>query len=129
MAKVKFFPNESPLFAASVEQLKGKKVAVCGHLRPDGDCIGSIVAVVRVLISQGIDAVGLNRDEVPATLKAFVGDTPLMLAADFQPDGHVAVTVDCADKKRIGDRLIELFPEVALNVDHHISNKAYAQTN
>jgi phosphoesterase RecJ-like protein len=129
MTKVEFFPNESPLFAASVEQLKGKKVAVCGHLRPDGDCIGSIVAVVRVSISQGIDAVGLNRDEVPATLKAFVGDTPLMLAADFQPDGHVAVTVDCADKKRIGDRLIELFPEVALNVDHHISNKAYAQTN
>ena len=41
----------------------------------------------------------------------------------------MAVTVDCADKKRIGDRLIELFPEVALNVDHHISNKAYAQEN
>ncbi len=129
MTKAEFYPNESPLFAAAVEQLKGKKVAVCGHLRPDGDCIGSIVAVVRVLKSLGIDAIGINRDEVPATLKAFVGDTPLILASDFELDGHVAVTVDCADKKRIGDRLIELFPEVALNVDHHISNKAYAQEN
>jgi phosphoesterase RecJ-like protein len=52
-----------------------------------------------------------------------------MLASDFELNGHVAVTVDCADKKRIGDRLIELFPEVALNVDHHISNKAYAKEN
>jgi phosphoesterase RecJ-like protein len=129
MTKAEFYPNESPLFAAAVEQLKGKKVAVCGHLRPDGDCIGSIVAVVRVLKSLGLDAIGINRDEVPATLKAFVGETPLILASDFQLDGHVAVTVDCADKKRIGDRLIELFPEVALNVDHHISNKAYAQEN
>ena len=129
MTKPEFFPEESSRFAAAIEQLKGKKVAVCGHLRPDGDCIGSIVAVVRVLKTLGIEAVGLNRDEVPATLKAFVGDTPFMLASDFQPDGHVAVTVDCADQKRIGERLNELFPEVVLNVDHHISNKAYAQQN
>ena len=106
MKKSEFYPNESPLFAAAVEQLKGKPVAVCGHLRPDGDCIGSIVAVVRVLRSLGIDAIGINRDEVPATLKAFVADTPLMLALDFELNCHVAVTVDCADKKRIGDRLI-----------------------
>jgi phosphoesterase RecJ-like protein len=129
MTKTQFFPEQSQQFAASVEQLKGKKVAVIGHLRPDGDCIGSIVAVTRVLKQLGIDAIGINRDEVPANLTAFVGDTPLVLAADFQPDGHVAVTVDCADKKRIGDRLVELFPEVALNVDHHISNKEYAQQN
>jgi phosphoesterase RecJ-like protein len=129
MTNFQFFPEISPQFAASVERLKGKKVAVCGHLRPDGDCIGSIVAVVRVLKSLGIEAVGINRDEVPANLKTFVGDTPLLLAADFEPDGHVAVTVDCADKKRIGDRLIELFPQVALNVDHHISNRKYAEEN
>jgi bifunctional oligoribonuclease and PAP phosphatase NrnA len=129
MTEPGFFPEQSSQFAAAIEQLKGKKVAVCGHMRPDGDCIGSIVAVVRVLKSLGIEAVGLNRDEVPSTLKAFVGDTPLMLASDFQPDGHVAVTVDCADQKRIGERLNELFPAVVLNVDHHISNKAYAQQN
>lgn len=124
-----YFPAESARFSQAVESLKGKKVAVLGHQRPDGDCIGSIVAVVRVLQSQGIEAVGLNRDTVPGTLKAFVGDTPLMLAADFEPDGHVAVTVDSADFKRVGDRLNQLFPEVALNVDHHISNKGYAAEN
>ncbi|MEN8661749.1 MAG: DHH family phosphoesterase [Lentimonas sp.] len=124
-----FYPEQSAVFAKSIESLKGGKVAVLGHQRPDGDCIGSIVAVVRMLKSHGIEAVGLNRDEVPNTLESFVDDTPLFKAEDFTPDGHVAVTVDSADFRRVGDRLNELFPEVALNVDHHISNHEYAAEN
>ena len=126
---ISYFPKESILFARSIERLKGKQVAVCSHLRPDGDCIGSTIATVRTMNQLGINALGLNQDEAPANLKAFVADTPLFLAADFQPEEQVAVTVDCADKKRIGDRLVNLFPEVALNIDHHISNKAYALEN
>ncbi len=126
---LKFYPEQSVIFAQSIENLKDKKVAVLGHQRPDGDCIGSIVAVVRMLKSHGIEAVGLNRDDVPNTLESFVGDTPLFKADEFTPDGHVAVTVDSADFRRVGDRLNELFPEVALNVDHHISNREYAAEN
>jgi phosphoesterase RecJ-like protein len=37
--------------------------------------------------------------------------------------------VDCADRRRIGDRLQAIFPEIALNIDHHISNKKYALQN
>jgi phosphoesterase RecJ-like protein len=129
MTNHKFYPEESARFAAAIEKLKGHKVAVLGHQRPDGDCIGSTVAVTRVLKSLGIEAVGLNRDTIPTTLQAFVGNTPLMRAADFVPDGQIAVSVDCADFKRVGERLNELFPEVALNVDHHISNKLYGQEN
>ncbi len=125
----KFFPGQSARFAQSLEALKGRKVAVIGHVRPDGDCIGSIVAVTRLLRGLGIEAIGLNRDAVPSSLQAFVGDTPLLRADAFTPDGHVAVTVDCADYKRVGDRLKELFPEVELNIDHHISNKLYGKEN
>lgn len=124
-----FYPEESPRFAAAIDTLAGHRVAVLGHQRPDGDCIGSIVAMVRLLQSRGIDAVGLNQDAVPATLQAFVGDTPLRRAEDFEPEGHVAVTVDSADFKRVGARLNELFPEVALNIDHHISNRCYGAEN
>lgn len=129
MTQTKFYPEESARFAAAIEALRGQKIAVIGHVRPDGDCIGSIVAVTRLFIQLGFDAIGINQDAVPATLKAFVGDTPLVQAADFTPDGHVAVSVDCADYKRVGPRLNELFPEVALNVDHHLSNKLYGKEN
>ncbi|TVP78281.1 MAG: bifunctional oligoribonuclease/PAP phosphatase NrnA [Puniceicoccaceae bacterium] len=129
MTDPKFYPEDSARFGAALNQLKGQKVAVLGHQRPDGDCIGSTVAVVRVLQSLDIEAIGLNRDATPANLEAFVTDTPMALAADFTPNGHVAVSVDCADFKRVGDRLNELFPEVQLNVDHHISNKLYGKEN
>ncbi len=129
MIDMEFFPQKSAQFAKSIDSLKDKSVVVCGHVRPDGDCIGSTVATVRMLNQLGITTVGLNQDEVPANLKTFVGNTPLMRATDFQREGQVAVTVDCADKKRIGDHLVKLFPEVALNIDHHISNKAYAHEN
>lgn len=125
----KYYPKESAVFADAIEKLRGSKVAVLGHFRPDGDCIGSMVALTRLLNSLGIEAVAVNRDAVPENLKAFVGDTPLLQADAFEAVNYVAVTVDCADRKRIGDRLLESFPEIALNIDHHISNKAYALEN
>ena len=35
MTNEKFFPEQSALFANAIEGLKGKKVAVIGHVRPD----------------------------------------------------------------------------------------------
>ena len=127
--KNKYFSQQSYQFAKIIETFKGRKVAVIGHLRPDGDCIGSVVALTRLLHSLGIDAVGVNQDPVPQSLRVFVGDTPLMIASELQSEGYIAVTVDCADYKRIGDKLMEMFPEIELNIDHHISNKNYARNN
>ena len=126
-----FFEQESLAFKACVESLKkeNKKVAVIGHVRPDGDCIGSTVAMVRILRNQGIDAVGVNNDEAPANLKFLLGDTPFYLASEFTKDDHICVTVDSADYKRVGASLNAMFPEVFLNVDHHISNKQYAKND
>ena len=129
MTNSKFFPAQSDCFAKVIGSFKGQKVAVLGHQRPDGDCIGSTVALVRMLRSLDIDSIGLNRDATPATLSTFVGDTPMALAEDFSPSGHFAFSVDCADFKRFGSRLNELFPKVGLNVDHHISNKLYGTEN
>ena len=41
MTDKKFYPEDSARFAVVIEKLKGQKVAVLGHQRPDGDCIGS----------------------------------------------------------------------------------------
>ena len=127
--KSKYFSQQSYQFAKIIETFKGRKVAVIGHLRPDGDCIGSVVALTRLLHSLGIEAVGVNQDPVPQSLRVFVGDTPLMIASELQSEDYIAVTVDCADYKRIGDKLMEMFPEIELNIDHHISNKNYARNN
>lgn len=123
------FPQHAQDFKGFIESLHGKKVAICGHMRPDGDCIGSQVGLCRPLRTIGIDAVMVNQDPIPRNLQSFVGDTPFVRAEDFSPDGHIAINVDCADHKRVGEILRGYFPTVAMNIDHHVSNTAYGAHN
>ena len=70
---------------------------VVGHRRPDGDCIGSQVAMTRILRSLGIDATAVNNDPVPRTLQKFIGDTPFVGPSEIKDEEFRVVTVDCAD--------------------------------
>ena len=113
-----------------IQGLQGRKVAVLGHMRPDGDCIGSQTALCRILLAEGIDAVCVNRDRVPPNLAPYVQGVSFVQATDYVPDGRVAVTVDCADKDRVGTELLAKFPQgILANIDHHASNPGYAQIN
>lgn len=123
------FLEESARFAQLLSELKEKPVLVLGHRRPDGDCIGSQVGLTRVLIEVGVDARAVNQDPVPRTLQKFVGTTPFFRPDEIEGNDFTVVMVDCADKHRIGESLSKRFPEVFLNIDHHVSNTKYAKTN
>ncbi|MCR5184385.1 MAG: bifunctional oligoribonuclease/PAP phosphatase NrnA [Opitutales bacterium] len=124
-----FFKTESEKFSRLLESLRDKKVAVIGHLRPDGDCIGSQIALCRVLRSRGIDTVCVNRDKVPFNLTDFVEDTPFFTNETFKNDGRVIVAVDCSDRSRLGEALLEKHfagtPIFAV-IDHHQSHNGDA---
>jgi len=124
-----YYPQFSERFQKMLRGLKGRKVAVVGHARPDGDCIGSQVGMSRMLASQGIETVCVNSDVVPERLLFLVPDTNFLRTDDILPiaDQYTAVFVDCADGARCGDRLHALFPRPYAMVDHHISNKGYAE--
>jgi phosphoesterase RecJ-like protein len=105
-------------------------VAVLGHVRPDGDCIGSQVALVRVLRACGCDAVAVNEHSVPRNLSSFVGDTPFFLPVEVPDLGErIPVSVDCATQKRLGQGVLSRIGKVLLNLDHHVSNERFAQEN
>ena len=123
------FLSESPVFSNIVQQLQGSSVLVIGHRRPDGDCIGSQVAMTRVLRNIGVDAIAVNNDPVPRTLQKFIGDTPFVGPSQIEEDDYRIVTVDCADHSRVGDDLRNRYPKVFLNVDHHVSNTNFAEHN
>ena len=123
------FLLESASFAELIRQLEGFSVLVLGHRRPDGDCIGSQVALTRILRAMGTNAIAVNNDPVPRTLQKFVGDTPFTDPQGIEAGDYKIVTVDCADHARVGDELRERFPSVFLNVDHHVSNTKFAEHN
>ena len=78
-----FYPELSPRFAGFLAQLPGRKVAVVGHARPDGDCIGSQAALARVLRARGHEVVCLNPDPVPRRLQFLVDGVTFLRPAGF----------------------------------------------
>jgi phosphoesterase RecJ-like protein len=126
-----FYPQFAAPFARLLAAVAGKPVAVVGHSRPDGDCIGSQVALARVLSARGSATVCVNPDAVPRRLafaargmKFIRTDEALLLPADT-----LAVFIDCADHGRAGERLKARFPLPEGAIDHHLSNAGFAKVN
>jgi phosphoesterase RecJ-like protein len=102
---------------------------VVGHIRPDGDCVGSQIALTLALQALGKKAVCWNEDPVPAKLKFLDPDKMLQRpAANGELDCVVAV--DCASLERMG-RAAQCIGrrQVLLNIDHHASNTRYGDVN
>ena len=97
--------DAGPTLRALLAELQGRPVAILGHMRPDGDCIGSQVALARLCLAAGLDAICVNRDRVPPNLASYVVGVKFLTNADYVADGRVALTVDCADATRVGVKL------------------------
>ena len=115
-------------FQRLLAELGSRPVAVVGHARPDGDCIGSQVALARVLRARGHAVICANADAVPRRLAFLVGDLTFAPAAQLAGD-PAAIFVDCADHLRAGEKLRARLPAPLGNIDHHLSNEGFAQHN
>ena len=126
-----FFPKLSAEFARLLRTLAGQKIAVIGHARPDGDCIGSQVALARVLRARGLDVICVNPDPVPRRLAFLTKDMPFLRTDDVLKSGETraAIFVDCADHARGGERLKLHYPQPVAAIDHHLSNVGFAAAN
>ena len=124
-----FYPEFAARFAAFVGALPPGRYAVVGHARPDGDCIGSQVALARALRAPGREIVCVNTDPVPRRLKFCLGDTVFLRAADLPAGDWHALFVDCADRARAGDRLARRFATPLASFDHHLSNPGFGTHN
>jgi len=127
----KYYPVLSARFAQVLAAIRGRKIAVVGHARPDGDCIGSQVALTRVLHTLGIEAICVNPDPVPRRLQFLTGGMTFRQTDEILPvtGEYAAIFVDCADGARGGDRLKIAFPSPIAMVDHHLSNVGFAEHN
>lgn len=127
----RFYPTLSANFARLLESLVGRRIAVIGHARPDGDCIGSQVALARVLASRGFDVICVNPDPVPRRLQFLIREMKFLRTDDVvtSTEDRAAIFVDCADHARGGDRLKARYAAPAAVIDHHLSNVGYAATN
>ena len=114
------------IHALTVEEFADKllelnSVAVATHIRPDGDTVGTSVAMCRILEGLGKDAVLLPADNIPERLRFLSEGVRIADSAD----GRSVVTCDVASPAQLGE-LFDKLPEIALSLDHHAVSKPFA---
>jgi phosphoesterase RecJ-like protein len=109
------------------DQLKlVKKVLVISHQRPDGDAIGSLLAMGLPLIAAGKDVQMVLKDGIPDHFRFLVGSEYVQM----KPKGIVdyIIVVDSSEIERT-DTDFNQYGVPDLSIDHHKTNTHFAKVN
>jgi bifunctional oligoribonuclease and PAP phosphatase NrnA len=104
-----------------------RRFVLSSHARPDGDSIGSQLAMAYALREMGLEATIVNADPAPPPLMAFPGVPDIRIAPSVEGDFDTAIVMECGDLKRTGVSGLERF--FVVNIDHHPGNTSYGQIN
>ncbi|QTN31510.1 DHH family phosphoesterase [Akkermansiaceae bacterium] len=104
---------------------------IMSHVRPDGDAIGSQIALGFSLMAMGKTVFLVNEDGVPESLEFLRGSEKVSRPPAEPLDVDCAIALDTATKPRLGDATLHAASKAKLwlNIDHHISNPAYGDVN
>jgi phosphoesterase RecJ-like protein len=106
---------------------KKDRFMITSHIRPDGDGLGSGLALYWVLRSLGKDATVILRDRVPPAYRVLPGWEGVRVQPDVGEDYDAAFIIECSDLDRPGlPGLRNLF---TVNIDHHATTLPFADIN
>ena len=109
------------------EILRRQRFLLTSHARPDGDSIGSQLAMAFALDALGKAVHIVNADPAPEHYQDFPGMDRIEIAADVRPDVDAVIVMECSDLSRAG--VSGLDGEFLINIDHHAGNKLYGAVN
>ncbi len=108
---------------------ENKTFCIVGHIRPDGDCIGSQLGLALALKNEGKKVTVWNQDTIPLKYK-FLNLDGLIEKPHPGKKFDCVIATDCASYERLGkagdcvkDR------KILINIDHHASNPRYGDVN
>lgn len=110
---------------------KHQSFVLISHVRPDGDAIGSQLALGYALLAAGKNVRLINEDGLPDNLAFMAGSERIELPPAEPLEVEVAIALDTATKPRLGDRALHAASKakIWLNIDHHVSNPRYGDFN
>lgn len=97
------------------------------HARPDGDAVGSQVALALALDRLGKRVRMIDRDPVPFPYRVFPAVDRIELADRVDGPADAVILVECSDLDRPG--LAGLDQYYIINIDHHLGNAVYGAVN
>lgn len=119
------------IIKAALQQLKqSEKIAIIAHVQPDGDAVGSSLALANILETAGKNVTLYCQDKVPALLEFLHGRKKFQNSVESGAQFDLSIAVDCSDEERMGTcSAVFRAGKNTMNIDHHISNTFYADVN
>jgi bifunctional oligoribonuclease and PAP phosphatase NrnA len=113
-------PDRDAIVAAILER---RRFVISSHARPDGDSIGSSMAMAYALRAIGRHADVVMADPAPPPLMQFPGVADIRIAPQAAGEYDAAIVMECGDLGRTGVAGLDRF--FVLNIDHHPGNTGY----
>ena len=114
------------------EQLRGvSSVAIAGHIRPDGDCVGSCLAVYNYITTYFPQIrVQVFLEPIPTIFHFLQGAAQIQEASATDEVFDLCIVLDCGDTGRLGDAVkFYTSADHTVCIDHHVSNQSFADVN
>ena len=104
-----------------------QRFVISSHSRPDGDSIGSSLAMAYALRAMGKKADVVHSDPAPAPLMQFPGVRDILVMPQVANHYDAAIVMECGDLGRTGVTGLDRF--FLINIDHHPGNVGYGRLN
>ena len=106
---------------------EGETFLVCSHSRPDGDAVGSSLALAMMLEQMDKHAVLMTADRIPAVYRKLPGADRIQTMLRVHGQFDAAILLECDGVARTRLRGLDDF--FLINIDHHATGREFAQLN
>jgi phosphoesterase RecJ-like protein len=123
--------TEADLVAVAEALRSNDRFIVTTHENPDGDALGSLLAMTFALRELGKDASMYLFGEVPIPNEyAFMNFAGIVRGPNPDSSGQVIVALDCANERRLGPETALLEKaQLVVDIDHHHDNTRFGKVN
>lgn len=106
---------------------KNNKFLIACHINPDGDAVGSMLALALILKSLGKNVTCYSRDGVPEMFDFLPGAEDVKNDIGALSNYDVTIAVDCGSLNQLGEDFLKIENKgLFINIDHHETNDRFA---
>lgn len=122
-------PRDRTPFEQIRDEIRARhRFLISSHARPDGDSIGSQLAMAFALEAMGKEVRIVNADPAPDHYQDFPGMERIEIATAVErPSVDAVIVMECSDLTRTGVSGLE--HAFVINIDHHAGNRMYGALN
>lgn len=122
--------SEKNIIKSIVQKIKTSKTFfIAGHKSPDGDALGSGLALASAIRSLGKKVTHCSIDPVPDDMVFMKGSKTIKCTNSLKGTFDCAIILECKDFERMGNIIAPQQAKFVINIDHHLIHNNYADIN